>query len=96
MKKIVILLGMFAFIFAVVSCGGPQADAKKIGKLMCEMEQLQEKMMDADADDIEKIQKEVEKLWEKFEKIGEDLEAKYDEDDPYWEEFYKEIENYEC
>ncbi len=96
MKKILILLGMFAFIFAIVSCGGPQSDAKKVGKLLCEMEQLQEKMMDADMDEIENLQKEVEKLWEKFEKIGEELEEKYDDNDEYWEEFHKILDDYQC
>lgn len=97
MKKIIVLLSIVAFVFAMASCGGPAADGKKFAKLMCEMEQIQEKMMEADEVEMEKLEAEMEKLYDRMEKLVKELEKKYDDDDKDAEEkFTKAFEDYEC
>lgn len=94
MKKVIILLSLAAFVFAMASCGGPAADGKKFAKMMCEYEEVMKKMEDADEDELEKLEKQLEELEKKAEAFMEELEKKYDEESE--KEFMEAWENYEC
>lgn len=97
MKRIVILLSLAAFVFALASCGGPAADGKKFAKMMCEVEKIQEKMNDAEGDDLEKLQKEMEDKYKEIEAFMKKLEDKYEDDDEEAEKkFVEAMENFEC
>lgn len=97
MKKIIVLLSLAAFVFAMASCGGPAADGKKFAKMMCEYEEIMKKMEGADEAELEKLMKQMEDLEKKAEAFMEELEKKYDEDDEDAEKKFMEAwENYEC
>tara|TARA_Y100001954_G_C15800033_1_gene599573 strand:- start:1810 stop:2133 length:324 start_codon:yes stop_codon:yes gene_type:complete len=104
MKKLMTILGVFFFASIILtSCGGPEADAKKAAECFCDGLKLAAEIAEAadDADKLEDLKKDSEKLEKKCEKIGEDLEEKYgdmmspkdDEDSKkFWETMEAEME----
>ncbi|HOY38579.1 MAG: hypothetical protein KBB11_05000 [Bacteroidales bacterium] len=95
MKKITVLLGLVAFVFALVSCGGPKADAKKMFGMMKKYTETATKVVedkkidDAEAADLNKLMKEMSDVSKKFEdKYKDDKEA-----EKIFEEMAKEPEN---
>ncbi|HOE04959.1 MAG TPA: hypothetical protein PLZ52_07065 [Bacteroidales bacterium] len=95
MKKITVILSLVAFVFAIVSCGGPKADAKKMFGLMKQYTEVatkavaDEKIDDTEAADLNKVIKEMGELGKKFdEKYKDDKEA-----EKIFEEMAKEKDN---
>ena len=95
MKKITVILSLVAFVFAIVSCGGPKADAKKMFGLMKQYTEVatkavaDEKIDDTEAADLNKVIKEMGELGKKFDdKYKDDKEA-----EKIFEEMAKEKDN---
>jgi len=79
MKKIAILLSLAAFVLALASCGGPEADAKKMMKKIEKYTEVAKKA----ADDKELDDKEIEELKsmaEDLDKFEEEMDKKYKDD----------------
>ena len=79
MKKIAILLSLAAFILTLASCGGPEADAKKMIK---KIEKYTE-VAKAAADDKKLDDGEIEdlkKLGEELDEFEKEMDDKYKED----------------
>lgn len=97
MKKFFVVLSLFAFVFAMSSCGSSiDSDVNKFLKMACEIEELQEKLMNAEPEEMEKLQDKIEKLSEKMMEFGESLEAKYEDDDEAQEYFIEKLMEHEC
>ncbi|HNQ68119.1 MAG TPA: hypothetical protein PKN32_07065 [Bacteroidales bacterium] len=80
MKKIAILLSLAAFVLALASCGGPEADAKKMMKKIEKYTEVAKKA----AEDKKLDDKEIEELKamaEELDKFEEEMEKKYGEDE---------------
>ncbi len=95
------ILGVFLFASIILtSCGGPEADAKKLAvDCYCEADNLMKEMKD-NPDDADKLKEDLEKLSEKCDKMEKEMEEKYkdEESDEYKEfdaAFDKEIEKCE-
>lgn len=79
MKKIAILLSLAAFVLTLASCGGPEADAKKMVKHIEKYTEIAKKAAEdkkLDDKEIEKL-KNIAKELENFEK---EIEDKYKDD----------------
>ncbi|MEJ5268282.1 MAG: hypothetical protein WHW07_10840, partial [Bacteroidales bacterium] len=65
MKKIAILLSLAAFVLALVSCGGPEADAKKMVKKIENYTKVatkvaeDKKIDDKEAEELKKLSKDL-------------------------------------
>ncbi len=79
MKKIAILLSLAAFILTLASCGGPEADAKKMMKKIEKYTEVAKKVAeDQKIDDKELAElKTLSKELDEFEK---EMDAKYKDD----------------
>jgi septal ring factor EnvC (AmiA/AmiB activator) len=80
MKKIAILLSLAAFVLALASCGGPEADAKKMMKKIEKYTEVAKKA----AEDKKLDDKEIEELKamaEELDKFEEEMDKKYGEDE---------------
>jgi len=95
MKRITVILSLAAFVFALASCGGPEADAKKMFGLMKKYTEVaqkaveDEKIDDGEATELNKVIKEMSELGKKFdEKYKDDKEA-----EKMFEEMAKEKDN---
>jgi len=95
MKKITALLGLVVFVLAIVSCGGPKADAKKMFGMMKKYTETATKVVEdkkideKEAADLNKLMKEMSEVSKKFEeKYKDDKEA-----EKVFEEMAKDPEN---
>jgi septal ring factor EnvC (AmiA/AmiB activator) len=89
MKKIAILLSLVAFVLALASCGGPEADAKKMIKKIEKYTEVAKKVAeDKKVDDKEA--EELKKLGEELDAFEKEMDKKYEED----EEGKKAMEKY--
>jgi len=78
MKKLMTILGVFLFASIILtSCGGPEADAKKAAECMCDVKELMMKTMEDPTN--EDLVKDAEELEKKCEKIGEEMDGKYED-----------------
>ncbi|MBP7462973.1 MAG: hypothetical protein KA793_01475 [Bacteroidales bacterium] len=82
MKKVTVILSLVAFVFAMVSCGGPKADAKKMFGMMKSYTETAKKVVednkidDKEAEELNKVMKEMGEMSKKFEeKYKDDKEA---------------------
>ncbi|MDD2386829.1 MAG: hypothetical protein PHP52_08605 [Bacteroidales bacterium] len=79
MKKIAILLSLAAFIFTLASCGGPEADAKKMVKKIEKYTQVAKKAAeDKKLDDSEVA--ELKKIGEELDAFEKEMDTKYKDD----------------
>jgi hypothetical protein len=79
MKKIAILLSLVAFVLSLVSCGGPEADAKKMIKHIEKYTEVAKKA----AEDKKLDEKEIEELkniGKELEEFEKEMEEKYKDD----------------
>lgn len=79
MKKIALLVALAAFVIGFVSCGGPEADAKKLVKMIKGQTELFEKVASdkkIDKDEAENIKKSLKEL----EDFNKEMEKKYEND----------------
>ncbi len=91
MRKIAILLGLAAFVLSLSSCGGPEADANKMIK---KMENLTKAINDA-AEDGKIEDKEAEninKLIKELDELSDEMEKKYEGKDEEKEKVDKIVE----
>jgi peptidoglycan hydrolase CwlO-like protein len=97
MKKIIIISSLISLLLLLTFCGGPKKDGNKMALYFCKIEKIQEKMMDAEGEELENLQKEMEELWKEIEDFGKKLEQKYGENNKEAEaKFMEAMENYEC
>lgn len=92
MKKLVILLGLIGFVFALTSCGGPEADAKKMIKKMEKYTKVAKEAAEdkkLDDDEIENLKKLMDEL-DEFEK---EIDEKYKDDKEGQEAYQKYLED---
>ena len=90
MKKLMTVFSMlFIASFVLVSCGStPEGEAKKMAEMWCEMQELTEKYYAGD----ESVEPELDKLSERMENLGKELEKKWGEDLEAQEKFQKAFE----
>ncbi len=79
MKKIAILLSLAAFILTLASCGGPEADAKKMVKKIEKYTEVAKKAAeDKKLDDGEVA--ELKKMGEELDTFEKEMDTKYKDD----------------
>lgn len=79
MKKIAILLSLAAFVLALASCGGPEADAKKMMKKIEKYTEVAKKAADDKKLDDKEIE-ELKSMAEDLDKFEEEMDKKYKDD----------------
>jgi len=79
MKKIAILLSLAAFVLALASCGGPEADAKKRMKKIEKYTEVAKKAADDKKLDDKEIE-ELKSMAEDLDKFEEEMDKKYKDD----------------
>ena len=87
------ILGAFMFASVLLtSCGGPEADGKKMADCACEGMQLMKEAQE-NPEKEDDLKAEFEKLEEKCDKLGDEMEKKYkDEESEDFKAFEKAFE----
>ena len=94
MKKIAILLSLTAFILTLASCGGPEANAKKMIRITKKITDNMEKAYD-DNNISNKEAKKIEALLKEFRDLEKEIYQKHKNDEEARKEYYDYLENKE-
>ncbi len=79
MKKIAILLSLAAFILTLASCGGPEADAKKMMKKIEKYTEVAKKVAEDQKIDDKELE-ELKTLAKELDEFEKEMDAKYKDD----------------